>query len=129
MKAKSDTGREIAVAVIGYEGCSAWITAGIVEFFAIANLPARPRRGRPTRFSCAVVSASGRTVRASHGVRFPSNATRRRYDIVIAPPLWAPTRAEFDRRLAALERIAPFVRRLAARSEITASACSGAVLL
>jgi transcriptional regulator GlxA family with amidase domain len=129
VKAKSDIGREVAVAVIGYDGCSSWITAGIVEFFAIANLPPRARRGRPTRFSCAVVSTSRRTVRASHGVRFPSTAPRRRYDVVIAPPMWAPGRAELEPRLAALERLAPFVRRLAARSEITASACSGAVLL
>ena len=129
VRAKSDNSRDVAIAVIGYEGCSSWITAGIVEFFAIATLPPRPRRGRHTRFSCAVVSASGGTVRASHGVRFPSAAPRRRYDAVIAPPLWAPGRAEFDRRLAALERLVPFVRRLAARSEIAASACSGAVLL
>ena len=129
MRAKSDKGREVTIAVIGYEDCSAWITAGIVEFFAIANLPPRPRRNRGTRFACTVISASGRTVRASHGVRFTTAPVRRRYDVVIAPPLWAPSRAEFEQRLAALERLAPLVQRLAARSEIAASACSGAVLL
>ena len=129
MKAKSDTRRIVNVAVIGYEQCSAWITAGIVEFFAIANIPQRARRGPRTRFSCEVVSATGRAVRASHGVRFTGVAPRRRYQVVIAPPMWAPTRAEFDHRLRELERLEPFVKRLAARSEIAASACSGAVLL
>jgi transcriptional regulator GlxA family with amidase domain len=132
--AKSDNSpatrpRRVRIAVLGYEGCSAWITAGVLELFAIANLP--PRRGsrRPTRFECVTISATGRAVHASHGVRLPSVAPGRGYDALITPPLWSATIAEFGRRVDAVQRLAPLLRRLASTTKIMASACSGAVLL
>ena len=125
--AKSDTRR---IAIVGYNGCSSWITAGMLELFAIANLP-RPASGRARpAFDCFAVSENGRPVRASHGVRIATVAPRGSYDAVIAPPLWSPSLAELQERAAALDqRLTPHLRRLASRAAIVASACSGAVLL
>jgi transcriptional regulator GlxA family with amidase domain len=114
--------------VLGYEGCSAWIAAGILELFAIANLPRLGDRRR-VLFDCVTISAMGRMVRASHGVRLPSVAPDRSYHAVIAPPLWSASLAEFAHRANAVQKLAPLLRRLASRTKIMASACSGAVLL
>lgn len=132
--AKSDNRRSnrsgrVRIAILGYEGCSAWIAAGILELFAIANLPRLPDGRRRAYFECETISATGRAVRASHGVRLPSVAPSRGYHAVIAPPLWSASLAEFNRRVGAVQKLAPLLRGLASRTKIMASACSGAVLL
>ena len=123
--AKSDS---IHVGVFGYAGCSAWIAAGMLEFFAIANVAARLERSR-MRFDGHAVSADGRAVRASQGVRLTTRRAQRRYHALIVPPLWVDSRSEFDARTNELRRHLPLLQRLATRSGIVASACSGAVLL
>jgi transcriptional regulator GlxA family with amidase domain len=123
--AKSDTHR---IGVLAYTGCSAWITAGLLEFFAIANVAAR-LQGVPFRFDHHAIGAGGRTVRASQGVRIPTRTPQRRYDAIVVPPLWSDNRDEFTARIGSLRRLNSTVKDLAARSGILASACSGAVLL
>src|SRR4029453_9447133 len=104
--------RRVRIAVIGYEGCSVWFAAGILELFAIANLP-RPADGRRrVLFDCVTISATGRTVRASHGVRLPSAAPDRSSPAVIPPPLWSGSLAEFAHRANAVQKLAPLLRRL-----------------
>jgi hypothetical protein len=78
--------KTVTVAVVGYAGCSAWITAGLLELFAIANnaratLP--DRSAATVRFDCHIVSGSGRAVRGSHGVTFAARALRRRSDVAV----------------------------------------------
>jgi transcriptional regulator GlxA family with amidase domain len=127
-RSRPERTRPLRIAVFGYEGCSAWIAAGILELFAIANLP-RGAAGARRRFDCVTISAKGGTVRASHGVRLASVRAGRRYDAVIVPPLWSGSLGELHRRLGAARRHAPLLKRVAAKTPIVASACSGAVLL
>lgn len=113
--------------MLGYPGCSSWIASGILELFALANLPGASRT-RPI-FECETVTPTGRMVRASHGVRLPAAPLRSRYHAVIAPPIWSTSLADFERRIRETQRLAPMLRKLAARTNIMASACSGGVLL
>jgi transcriptional regulator GlxA family with amidase domain len=125
--------KTVRVAIVGYRGCSAWITAGLLELFAIANnaratLP--QGRGAPAaRFDCQIVSASGRPVRGSHGVTFAAQAPRRRYDVAIVPPIWCESLADLQKQAQRLRTESAFIRGMAVRSRIVSSACSGAVLL
>jgi transcriptional regulator GlxA family with amidase domain len=126
--AKSAT---IPLAIVGYPDCSVWITGGLVELFAIANVAIRtlPRALQRACFDCHVVAQSRRNVRASHGAWFEAHSARRRYDAVIVPPLWGESRAQVEERAARLRSLTPFLQALARRSGIIASACSGALLL
>jgi transcriptional regulator GlxA family with amidase domain len=120
------------VAIIAYPGCSAWITAGLLELFAIANNARATlgERGAATaRFDCHIISRSGDVVRGPHGVEFPAAAQRRRYDASIVPPLWCTSLADLEVRARRLRTQIDFVVRMARRSGIFASSCSGAVLL
>ena len=124
--------KTVTVAIVGYPGCSAWITAGLLELFAIANnaratLP--KDRAAAIRFDCGMVSATGRPVRGSHGVSFAAHAPRRRYDVAIVPPLWCESLADLEKQAQRLRSENAFIVRMAARSKIFASTCSGAVLL
>jgi transcriptional regulator GlxA family with amidase domain len=124
--------KTVTVAIVGYPGCSAWITAGLLELFAIANnaratLP-HGRGAATARFDCDVVG-SRRTVRGSHGVIFPTHAIRRRYDVSIVPPIWCESLADLEKRAQRLRSENTFIVRMARRSKIFASSCSGAVLL
>lgn len=123
--AKSDT---VRIAVIAYPGCSAWISAGLIEFFAIANTVARMQRAS-LRIECHAVSARGRSVAASHGVRLTTQSPGGRYAAMIVPPFWSGSRAGFDAAIARIGTLTPFLASVAKRSSIVASACSGAVLL
>lgn len=130
--AKKDT--IATVALFGFQDCSAWITAGLLELFAIANTairitPQKPSRGHAARFDCHIVSRSGRGVRGSHGVLFAAHRPRRRYDVLIVPPIWCESREDLERRAAKLRSVGPFLSQLAKRATIVASTCSGAVLL
>jgi transcriptional regulator GlxA family with amidase domain len=124
--------KTVTVAIVGYPGCSAWISAGLLELFAIANnaratLP--DGRGAATaRFDCDM-AGSGRTVRGSHGVTFPVRAVRRSYDVSIVPPIWCESLADLEKRAQRLRSQNAFIVRMARRSKIFASSCSGAVLL
>jgi transcriptional regulator GlxA family with amidase domain len=124
--------KTVTVAIVGYPGCSAWITAGLLELFAIANnaratLP--DGRGASTaRFDCHMVG-SGRAIRASHGVTFPARTMRRRYDVSIVPPIWCESLADLEKRALRLRAENALIMRMARRSKIFASTCSGAVLL
>ena len=131
--AKKDT--TATIAVFGFEGCSAWITAGLLELFAIANTAIRiesqrkPLRSRATRFECHITSRSGRPVRGSHGVSFAGQRPRGRYDVLIVPPIWCESREDLERQAMKLRSQGPLLKQLARRSTIVAGACSGTVLL
>jgi transcriptional regulator GlxA family with amidase domain len=122
----------ITIGVIGFDGCSAWIAAGLLELFAIANVASKQaaRAGKePRAFRCEVASAAGRTVRASHGVQLAAASLRRRYDALIVPPIWADSARAIVHRINELQSLAPWLHRLAARAPIVAGACSGVALL
>jgi transcriptional regulator GlxA family with amidase domain len=124
--------RNYRVAVFGFHGCSAWVAAGILEIFAVAEVArtmvSTSRKGK-ARFVSELIASTGRTVTASHGIRFAVSPWRRRYDAVIVPPIWCRSLAELEQRAYALRRQGNFLATLARRSKILASACSGAVLL
>jgi transcriptional regulator GlxA family with amidase domain len=130
--AKTATVKTIPVAIIGYAGCSAWITAGLLELFAVAN-NARATlgdRGATTvRFDCHIVAKSARAVRGSHGVSFAVHAARRSYAASIVPPIWCESLADLETQAHRLRAENAFIVRMARRSKIVASSCSGAVLL
>jgi transcriptional regulator GlxA family with amidase domain len=124
--------KTVTVAIVGYSGCSAWITAGLLELFAIANAARAtlPDRGAAAvRFDCRIVGRSGRAVRGSHGVRFAAHALRRSYDVAIVPPIWCESLADLESQARRLRAENAFIVRMARRSKVFASACSGAVLL
>jgi transcriptional regulator GlxA family with amidase domain len=130
--AKTAKPATVPVAIVGYPGCSAWITAGLLELFAIANNAratlARPSAA-PVRFDCHMVGRSGRTVRGSHGVTFATRAAGRRYAAAIVPPLWCESLADLETQARRLRAQNAFIVGMARRSKIIASSCSGAVLL
>ena len=124
--------KTVTVAIVGYPGCSAWITAGLLELFAIANnarVTLGDRAASTVRFDCHIVGKSRRAVRGSHGVRFPVHAMRTHYDASIVPPLWCESLADLEVRARRLRSENPFLVHMARRSKIFASTCSGAVLL
>jgi transcriptional regulator GlxA family with amidase domain len=125
--------RAIDVAVFVYEGCSAWITAGLIEMFAIANVAIRgttPTNGRgPVEFRCHAISRTSRSVRGSHGVRFSVERPRRRYDAIVVPPLWGTSRRDVIARLNRLGPEYEMLQRLSRRASIMAGTCTGTVLL
>lgn len=130
--AKSATTPLARIAVLGYSSCSCWITAGLLEIFGIANLVlGQLADGKRTRlFDFRMISArSARSIKASHGVMFPTQAPLARYDAVIVPPLWCESLAEFDRHIASMRAELNFIRELPKRTNIIASSCSGAALL
>jgi transcriptional regulator GlxA family with amidase domain len=120
------------VGVFTYDGCSAWVAAGLLELFGIANIAraalpaahAEAARG----FECHVLGRKRRIV-ASQGVRFDTRAPAQRYDAVIVPSLWGATREEFFGRLGGFGAEHAALQQLASRTRVLASACSGAVLL
>ncbi|WP_116807919.1 GlxA family transcriptional regulator [Steroidobacter cummioxidans] len=129
--AKTDT--PAAIGILAYEGCSAWLTAGLIEQFAIANVAAAHARGSRTMklppFRCEIIGASSGLIRGSHNVRFEPAPLRRRYDAVVVPPLWVTSPREVSERLIELEHLKPLLVKLARRANIMSSACSGAALL
>jgi transcriptional regulator GlxA family with amidase domain len=124
--------KTVTVAIVGYPGCSAWITAGLFELFAIAN-NARATLGNraasTARFDCHIVGRSRHPVRSSHGVRFTTNAIRRHYDASIVPPVWCESLTDLEVQAHRLRSENSFLASMARRSSIFASTCSGAVLL
>jgi len=129
--AKTDT--QSTIGIVAYEGCSAWITAGLIEQFAIANVaaahtPAGRSMARPP-FRCEIIGTSPGLIRASHEVRFKTAPLRRRYEAVVIPPLWVESPGEISERVRRLERLNPLLIKLARRSGVVSSACSGAALL
>lgn len=130
--AKTATAKTIPVAIVGYPGCSAWITAGLLELFAIANNARATlgERGAATaRFDCHIVGKSGRAVRGSHGVSFAVHAVRRHYAASIVPPIWCESLADLETQARRLRSENAFIVQMERRSKIVASSCSGAVLL
>lgn len=121
----------VTLGVFAYTGCSAWITAGLIELFAIANVAvaALKRPAERARFDCRTVGRSRQTVAGSHGVRFVLHRRRQRYHGIIVPPLWCTSLSDLERRRPRLAPEVAVLRKLASRSRIMASACSGAVLL
>jgi transcriptional regulator GlxA family with amidase domain len=124
--AKTAKAQTVAIAIIGYPGCSAWITAGLLELFSIANnarATLGERSASTARFACHIV------VRGSHGVTFPASELRRNYAASIVPPLWCESLADLEVQARRLRVENDFIVRMAKRSQIVASSCSGAVLL
>jgi transcriptional regulator GlxA family with amidase domain len=120
------------VAIVGYSGCSAWITAGLLELFAIANnarVTLGDRAASTVHFDCHIVGRSRRAVQSSHGVRFAAHAICRRYDAAIVPPVWCESLADLEVQAHRLRSENAFLIQIARRSKIFASTCSGAVLL
>lgn len=126
------TAKAKAVAIVGYPGCSAWITAGLLELFSIAN-NARATLGERgasiARLDCHIVARLGRVVRGSHGVGFPVGPLRRHYDASIVPPVWCESLVDLEVQARRLRAENSFIVRMSRRSKIFASSCSGAVLL
>jgi transcriptional regulator GlxA family with amidase domain len=124
--------KTVTIAVVGYPGCSAWITAGLLELFAIANNARATlgERAAPTaRFDCHIVGRARGTVRGSHDVRFAAHPVRRHYDAAIVPPVWCESLADLEVQARRLRTENAFLIQMARRSTIFASSCSGAVLL
>jgi transcriptional regulator GlxA family with amidase domain len=124
--------RPIDVAIFVYDGCSAWITAGLIELFAIANVAMRSTstNGRaPVEFRCHAISRASRATRGSHGVRFSVERPRQRYHAIVVPPLWGTSRRNVIDGLGRLRREHDALQRLADRASIMAGACTGTVLL
>ena len=124
--------KTVTVAIVGYPGCSAWITAGLLELFAIANnarVTLGERAAATARFDCHIVGRLRRPVRGSHGVQFPVHAVRGRYDASVVPPVWCESLADLEVQARRLRTENAFIVRMARRSKIFASTCSGAVLL
>lgn len=126
--AKMDKPGLTRVGVLAYESCSAWISAGLLELFGVANVVPGPAAA-PTarRFEYHLLGAQ-RRVAAANGVILPTRTPARRYDVVIVPPLWAP-RHELEPRMQRLHAERALLRRLKGRTRVLASACTGAVLL
>jgi transcriptional regulator GlxA family with amidase domain len=131
--AKSDSKLPARIGVVAYPGCSSWITAGLLEIFAIANLVLGQfgqSKAVKRRFEFhAIAAGASRSVRASQGVRFSVAAPLRRYDAIIVPPLWCDSIQEFSQRVAGMKPQIALLQQLARRTQIVASSCSGAVLL
>src|SRR5262245_14246183 len=124
--------KTVTIAIVGYAGCSAWITAGLLELFSIANnarATLGERASSTARFDCHIVSRSRHPVRSSHGVRFTAHAVRRHYDAAIVPPVWCESLADLEVQARRLRSESFFLNSMARRSKIFASCCSGAVLL
>ena len=124
--------KTVTVAIVGYPGCSAWITAGLLELFAIANnarVTLGDRAASTARFDCHIVGKSRRAVRGSHSVMFAVHPVRRHYDVSIVPPVWCESLADLEVQARRLRTENAFLVSLARRSTIFASTCSGAVLL
>ena len=123
----------IDVAIYAYPECSAWITAGLIELFAIANVAMRGlahgKRQQPREFRCHAIARTGRAVRGSHGVRFSVEPMRRRYDAVVVPPLWGTSRRNVIERLGKLGRDCDALNMLSRRAALMAGTCTGTVLL
>ena len=121
----------VSLGVFAYSGCSAWITAGLIELFAIANVAVTQlkRPAEHARFDCRTVGRSRQMVAGSHGVRFAMHRRMRRYHGIIVPPLWCTSLSDLQQRRLRLASEVAALRKLASRSDIMASACSGAVLL
>ena len=82
--------KTVTVAIVGYPGCSAWITAGLLELFAIANnaRATLPVHGISTvRFDCHIVNESKRAMQESHDVTFATHTLHRHYNVSIVPPI------------------------------------------
>ncbi len=124
--------KTVTVAIIGYRGCSAWITAGLLELFAIANnarVTLGDRAATTARFDCHIVGRTRGAAHGSHGVRFATHAVRRRYDAAIVPPVWCESLDDLQVQARRLRGESGFLAQMARRSRILASSCSGAVLL
>jgi transcriptional regulator GlxA family with amidase domain len=123
--------KTVTIAIVGYPGCSAWITAGLLELFAIANnaRASSGDRAGSARFDCHIVGRSRRPVLGSHGVSFTAHAIRRHYDASIVPPIWCESLADLEAQARRLRSENAFISGMARRSKIFASTCSGAVLL
>ena len=124
--------KTVTVAIVGYPGCSAWITAGLLELFAIANnarVTLGDRAATTAGFDCHIVGKSRRPVRGSHRVTFAVHPVRRHYDASIVPPVWCESLADLEVQARRLRTENAFLVGMARRSKIFASTCSGAVLL
>jgi transcriptional regulator GlxA family with amidase domain len=124
--------KNVTVAIVGYPGCSAWITAGLLELFAIANnarVTLGDRAATTAGFDCHIVAKSRRPVRGSHRVTFAVHPVRRHYDASIVPPVWCESLADLEVQARRLRTENAFLVGMARRSKIFASTCSGAVLL
>jgi transcriptional regulator GlxA family with amidase domain len=132
--AKSDSPLLARIALLTYPGCSAWISAGLLEIFGIANVvlgqSAERTKAVRRRFEYhAIAAGSAGKVRASQGVSFTVQAPLRRYDAVIVPPLWCESLQEFTQRATRMKAQTVLLQQLSKRTAIMASSCSGAVLL
>lgn len=123
--------RDIRLGVLVYDGCSAWIVAGILEAFELANALAGvgPVKRPPIRFEVCTLSHRRETIVAASGAEFRAVASSGTLDILVIPPIWHRSISDLS---SALSRLAPVIRHLPAfarRSRLIASACSGSILL
>jgi transcriptional regulator GlxA family with amidase domain len=121
----------VTIGIYAYEHCSSWLTAGLLELFGTANIALSSQAAQATsvrRIDCHLLGRKAR-INASQGVRFSTRPPARRYDAVVVPSVWGASREDFFRRIERLDAEHASLARLASRTGILASACSGAVLL
>jgi transcriptional regulator GlxA family with amidase domain len=126
-RTKSPT--KVRIGVFVYDGCSAWIVAGILELFEIANVVALRQGREAVTFLAQTVSPFGTPAIATKQIRFESIHPRVPLDVLLVPPIWHQSTAHL---MESLKRLGPTLKRLPAlcdRSRLVTSACSGAVLL
>jgi transcriptional regulator GlxA family with amidase domain len=121
----------VSVGVFGYDDCSSWIVAGILELFELANvLGVRLERDARRRlFHVRVVSAGGGAVLASHKIQFRTLRHHGALDVLIVPPIWHTSTEDLVAALRVMQPSLAKLRALAQRSRLVTSACSGSVLL
>jgi transcriptional regulator GlxA family with amidase domain len=121
----------VNVGIFGYDRCSAWIVAGILELFELANvLGGRlDHDARRRVFQVRVVSAGGPAVTASHKIQFRTFRYRGALDVLIVPPIWHTSTENLVAALRVMQPSLAKLRALAERSRLITSACSGSVLL
>ncbi|MEO7549199.1 MAG: helix-turn-helix domain-containing protein, partial [Ramlibacter sp.] len=126
------TPKKLRVAVLAYEGCSAWVSTGLREAFELAHVleTAGKKEGTTAIIGAAWFSAGQRQVRASAGVQIDVPRWRGAPpDVLVVPPLWHSSFNGFVTLVATLEREISLISRLAREGVTIASVCSGVSLL
>ena len=121
----------VNVGVFAYDKCSAWIVAGILELFELANVLAGRLDHDVKRrlFHVRVVSAAGPAVLAPRKIQFRTLRYHGTLDVLIVPPIWHTSTEDLVVALRVMRPSLAKLRALAERSRLITSACSGSVLL
>jgi transcriptional regulator GlxA family with amidase domain len=122
----------LRVAVLVYEGSSAWVATALREAFEFANLlQASGARDRARIGHVQWISATGDAVFASAGIQVRLLCSDEvKADVLLVPPIWHVSPDDFVARLKGLQPEVDLIRQFAERGGATvASVCSGVALL